>query len=110
MPELPEVETMVRGLRPALVGRTLRAVEVLDDFLLQGCDAAEFERRAGGAAVEAVGRRGKWVVIALGQDRGLIVIQPRMSGGFRHGPEEAPGHPRLAFRLAETGGVVWYCD
>ena len=37
MPELPEVETMVRGLRPALVGRTLRRVEVLDPFLLHGC-------------------------------------------------------------------------
>ena len=34
MPELPEVETMVRGLRPALSGRTLRAVTVHDPSLL----------------------------------------------------------------------------
>ena len=39
MPELPEVETMVRGLRPALLGRTLRRVEVLDPFLVHGCPA-----------------------------------------------------------------------
>ncbi len=35
MPELPEVETMVRGLRPALTGRKLRRLEVLDPSLIQ---------------------------------------------------------------------------
>ena len=47
MPELPEVETMVRGLRPALDGRLLRDVRVHDPFLLQGGTAEEFEGRAG---------------------------------------------------------------
>src|SRR5262245_43461769 len=75
MPELPEVETMVRGLRPALVGRTLRDVVVHDAFLLQGCSAEEFQGWARGARVERVDRRGKWVVIALAGHRGIIVIQ-----------------------------------
>src|SRR5262245_8712272 len=99
MPELPEVETMVRGLRPALLGRTLLDVVVHDPFLLQGCAAAEFERRARGAAVERVDRRGKWVVIALAGHRGIIVIQPRMTGGFSLVRPERVDHIRLSFRL-----------
>src|SRR4051794_16213806 len=49
MPELPEVETMVRGLRPALEGSTVRAVTVHDPFLLQEVDAEQFARRVAGA-------------------------------------------------------------
>src|SRR5438045_3391163 len=82
MPELPEVETMVRGLRPALEGRLVERIEVHDPFLIQGCEAAEFERRGRKVVVAEVTRRGKWVVILLADHRGLIVIQPRMTGGF----------------------------
>ena len=55
MPELPEVETMVRGLRPALLGRTIEQTRVHDPFLLQGCDAREFARRGRKVQVEEVG-------------------------------------------------------
>ena len=110
MPELPEVETMVRGLRPALDGRTIEALEVRDPSLLQNCPAEALSRQARDAPVEAVGRRGKWVVIALGGGRGIIVIQPRMTGGFRLVDPERPEHVRLEFRLAGPPGSVWYCD
>jgi formamidopyrimidine-DNA glycosylase len=110
MPELPEVETMVRGLRPALEGQTIRAIEVRDSFLLQGCQPAELERRGKGAEVRSVGRRGKWVVIALGGRRGLIVIQPRMTGGFWLVPPARPEHVRMTFRLRGSDATVWYCD
>src|SRR4051812_710299 len=110
MPELPEVETMVRGLRPALEGRTLLDVEVHDPFLLQGCGAREFRRRTRGACVERVDRRGKWVIIALAGPRGIIVIQPRMTGGFWLVSPERRDHIRLSFRLDGSCADVWYCD
>jgi formamidopyrimidine-DNA glycosylase len=110
MPELPEVETMVRGLRPALCGRTISRLVVHDPFLLEGCSAEEIERRGGGAKVEAVERRGKWVVIALGGRRGLIVIQPRMTGGFWLVPPERPEHVRVSFLLKRPEQTVWFCD
>lgn len=110
MPELPEVETMVRGLRPALEGRTIRALRVRDPSLLQGGTAREFARRGRGALVADVGRRGKWVVIALGDGRGLIVIQPRMTGSFWLVAPERPEHVRLSIEVDGTPGVVWYCD
>src|SRR5438067_1383181 len=110
MPELPEVETMVRGLRPAMSGRTVRRLEVLDPFLLQGCSAAALSRRGRGARVVDVTRRGKWVVLELADHRGIIVIQPRMSGGFWLVDPQRPDHIRLAFHLDEPRATVWYCD
>jgi formamidopyrimidine-DNA glycosylase len=110
MPELPEVETMVRGLRPVLAGRRLRVVRIEDPFLLQGCEAGEFTARVGGAPVAAVERRGKWVVIALGEHRGLIVIQPRMTGGFWLVAPARPDHVRLTFHVEGREEPVWYCD
>ena len=110
MPELPEVETMVRGLRPTLQGRTIEIASVLDPFLLQGVTAEEFERRVSGAGVRSVGRRGKWVVIELIIDRGYIVIQPRMTGGFWLIPPERPEHIRVTFALRGPEQSVWFCD
>ncbi len=110
MPELPEVETMVRGLRPAMEGRRLLSATVSDPFLLHGVRADDFESRAAGAPIGRVLRRGKWVVIELGSDRGLIVIQPRMTGGFWLVPPDRPAHVRLTFQMEGPGGTVWFCD
>ncbi|GAC1468303.1 MAG: bifunctional DNA-formamidopyrimidine glycosylase/DNA-(apurinic or apyrimidinic site) lyase [Isosphaeraceae bacterium] len=110
MPELPEVETMVRGLRPAMEGRYIRQARVLDPFLLQPQTPREFTRRLRGALVHAVDRRGKWVVISLAHQRGIIVIQPRMTGGFWLVPPRRPDHVRLMFQMDGTCGIVWFCD
>ncbi|WP_337173381.1 bifunctional DNA-formamidopyrimidine glycosylase/DNA-(apurinic or apyrimidinic site) lyase [Paludisphaera sp.] len=109
MPELPEVETMVRGLRPALEGRRLASAELHDPSMLLGCTSEELAARCVGAVVSGVGRRGKWVVVELA-DAGLIVIQPRMTGGFRLVEPDRPGHVRLTFRLASPDASIWFCD
>jgi formamidopyrimidine-DNA glycosylase len=110
MPELPEVETMVRGLRPVLEGNVLRKVCVLDSLLLGSSDAVEFEHRGSGATVAGVVRRGKWVVISLARQRGLIVIQPRMTGGFWLVPPPRPDHVRLTLHPNGPRDTVWFCD
>jgi formamidopyrimidine-DNA glycosylase len=110
MPELPEVETMVRGLRPAMTGRSLSRIEVLDALLLQGCSAGQLARAGRGATVSEVGRRGKWVVVTLADHRGIIVIQPRMTGGFWLKKPERASHIRLVFHLDKPRAMVWYCD
>ncbi len=110
MPELPEVETMVRGLRPAMAGRTIRAVKVVDPFLLDQCTSGQFEKQTRGAVVGSVGRRGKWVVIGLEADRGIIVIQPRMTGGFWLVAPPSEDHVRLTFEIGGTGQIIWFCD
>jgi formamidopyrimidine-DNA glycosylase len=110
VPELPEVETMVRGLRPAMVGRKLRRVELLDPFLLHGCPEEELARRGRGATVNEVVRRGKWVVVTLADTKGIIVIQPRMTGSFWLKKPDRPGDIRLVFHLANPNAMVWFCD
>jgi formamidopyrimidine-DNA glycosylase len=110
MPELPEVETMVRGIRPALRGNVLSRIEVQDAHLLQGCDAKELERLGRGATVSDVTRRGKWVVLHLGGSAGIIVIQPRMTGGFWLVSPTRPEHIRLTFHIEGPHPTVWFCD
>src|SRR4051812_44990847 len=110
MPELPEVETMVRGLRPAMAGSRITSLEAHDPKMLPGCTPGELADRCAGAVVAEVGRRGKWVVIALEGTGGIIVIQPRMTGGFWLVPPDRPAHVRLTFRMEGPREAVWYCD
>ena len=78
MPELPEVETVARGLRGALAGRTITAVTVFWPRTVACLGVDEFERRIVGRRVVSTGRRGKYVVIGL--DRGYLLIHLKMSG------------------------------
>jgi formamidopyrimidine-DNA glycosylase len=79
MPELPEVETVAGGLRASLVGRTVVGVEVRWARSVVPPDPAAFARRLAAQAVTGVGRRGKWVVIALsGGD--TLLVHLRMTG------------------------------
>ena len=110
MPELPEVETMVRGLRPVLQGRRLVGIRILDPLLLSAGKRELVEQATLGASVRAVSRRGKWVVIDLGSIRGSIVIQPRMTGGFWLVPPDRPDHVRLLFEVKGRREPVWFCD
>ncbi len=110
MPELPEVETMVRGVRPVLVGRRLERLEIIDPFLVRVVSAADLEEKARGALISSVDRRGKAVVVGLGPSGGFIVIHPRMTGGFWLVPPERPEHVRLIFRIADEGEMVWFRD
>jgi formamidopyrimidine-DNA glycosylase len=49
-------------------------------------------------------------VFTLAGDRGLIVIQPRMTGTFWLVEPARPEHIRLTFRLAKSDTRIWYCD
>ena len=80
MPELPEVETMVRDIRPALVGRTFGRVSLSHDDILRGVTRRRLIRRLTGATVQAVSRRAKHAVIDLGDVR--LVVQPGMTGSL----------------------------
>ena len=83
MPELPEVESIVRGLRPLLVGRTIVSAEVMWARSV-ACPAAEqFSANVAGRRMESVGRRGKYVVIGL--DAGYLLFHLKMSGRLRWG-------------------------
>jgi formamidopyrimidine-DNA glycosylase len=80
MPELPEVETIVRDIRPALLGRTIRQARLSHDDVLRGVTRRRLIRRLTGATIGRVFRRAKHAVLELDSDR--LVIQPGMTGSL----------------------------
>jgi len=110
MPELPEVETVARGLRASLVGRTIVGMEIRWARSVVPPDPAAFARRLTGQAVTDVGRRGKWVVIALsGGD--TLLVHLRMTGQLVLGPRGCPDarHVRVLFSL-DDGRSLRFSD
>jgi formamidopyrimidine-DNA glycosylase len=79
MPELPEVETVARGLCAALTGHTITGAKVLWARSVASSEPDAFTRRIAGQTVIDVGRRGKWIVMALSNGDALLV-HLRMSG------------------------------
>ncbi|RMD87787.1 MAG: bifunctional DNA-formamidopyrimidine glycosylase/DNA-(apurinic or apyrimidinic site) lyase [Alphaproteobacteria bacterium] len=82
MPELPEVETVCRGLRPLLEGRRIAAVEVRRHDLRRPVPA-DLAHRLEGRRIEAVRRRAKYGLVALSGGSTLL-FHLGMSGRFRH--------------------------
>ena len=82
MPELPEVETMVRDLRPRVVGHRLDRVRLSHDDILRGVTRPALLKGLRGATVRAVTRRAKHAVLDLGGRR--LVVQPGMTGNLIH--------------------------
>jgi len=78
MPELPEVESVIRGLRDDLIGRQLLGLECHWERTLQNCSPATFDERIQGRVVSKLSRRGKYIVIHT--DQSALVIHLRMTG------------------------------
>jgi len=100
MPELPEVETIARGLREPLVGRQVTAVRVGWGNLIAKCSVEEFKRRLVGQKVLDVKRRGKYLIFALSNGASLIV-HLRMTGrlSIKNSDDEPDKHDHLIFEL-----------
>jgi formamidopyrimidine-DNA glycosylase len=116
MPELPEVETTCRGIRPHVEGRVLNALTVRNPRLRLPLPA-ELPPRIAGLTLRTVGRRAKYLL--LGFDPGTVIVHLGMSGSLRVvRSDESPGaHDHVDFvfggqalRLRDPrrfGMVVW---
>ena len=99
MPELPEVETTVRGLRPVIEGRRLVSVEARRPDLRRAFPP-DLRQRLTGATVTALGRRAKYGLI--GTDRGdTLVFHLGMSGRWRIEPAELGPHDHFLLETDE---------
>lgn len=79
MPELPEVESTARQLRSQVLGATIRSVQVFSDRIIHASDTASFVHNLSGKTIEAVRRRGKYLLLDLSDDY-LLVLHRRMTG------------------------------
>jgi len=117
MPELPEVETVRRGLTPAMQGKRIDRLEVnREDLRFPFPD--QFRQRVEGARITHMGRRAKFLVTELSTDEALI-MHLGMSGRFtvdnaatadlHHDPGTNPAHDHVVFHM-ETGATITYND
>ena len=116
MPELPEVETVRRGLAPAMEGARIKKVEVRDRRLRWPI-AKDFEKRVTGQKVEGLGRRAKYLLADLSSGD-VLVMHLGMSGSFRVGRDARPGvyyherskstsHDHVVFHLSNGEAVTF---
>jgi formamidopyrimidine-DNA glycosylase len=108
VPELPEVETVVRDLRPRLVGRKVGAVEVGNKALRKPWDPA-WGPLIIGRRIKGVRRRGKWILIDLGQDL-VLVVHLGMTGQLTVAPATAERETHTHLILALGRGQLRFRD
>ncbi len=107
MPELPEVETTVRGLEPVLLGARLARVDVRRADLRRAIPV-DLRQRLTGARVIGLSRRAKYGII--GTDRGTsLIFHLGMSGRWRVDAGDIGAHDHLILET-ETGRVLALCD
>ncbi len=109
MPELPEVETVRRGLEPAMTGRRLtRVVARRPDLRFPLPDG--FGQRLTGRRIKSVERRAKFLLLPLDNDD-VLIAHLGMSGSFRLSPASfaTEKHDHVIFCL-DDGGEIHFND
>src|SRR5580693_386516 len=114
MPELPEVETMVRGIRPFVEGRTVKAVVRCRCSCKPISIRPRFEllaKRLVGRRIDSVRRLGKRVVLCVA-DGSAVVIEPRMTGLMLLSDPPDRDHLRIEWQFAGRAefNSLWMWD
>ena len=114
MPELPEVETVRRGLSDSVVGARIESARVRHPRAIRRHELGrrDFVDRVAGYEILAVRRRGKflwWQLAARDQPQLALIAHLGMSGQFRLTDKQrvVDRHARATFRLADTRTVVF---
>lgn len=126
MPELPEVETVVRQLEPEVEGKRIEALEVLDPRWSRPVPPRRLGEEVGGSRVAGLHRRGKYILMRLEGERTLVmhlrmtgnlilvegedVLDPSEGRRLYEGERSTSArHLRARFRL-EDGRELWFTD
>ncbi len=114
MPELPEVETVVRLLREPLLGRRIEGTRVHWERTLGGLSKRRFSHAVRGTTIERVWRRAKYLVFDLARDgaaAGSLVGHLRMTGRMHIEPAVREDDPYLRVRLdLDDGTCLTFVD
>ena len=108
MPELPEVEHVVRALRPRIVGRQIIATQITLPKLITPTSPSLFNRKLKGSTITGVSRRGKFILIELDNDR-VLAVHLRMTGKFLYlgVDDELPKHAHAIFYFDNERRLVF---
>jgi len=112
VPELPEAETIVRGLREHVLGERIRRVQIVHADVLRE-PKSRFVSKLRGRRIESVDRRGKNVLLRLDRER-VLAVNLGMTGRLlpfaqRPAHTERPTHPAVSLGF-ESGGILVFND
>ena len=106
MPELPEVETVRRGLEKLILGKTIQSVEVKYPKMIQ-MDLDAFRQDLLGQEIRSMRRRGKYLLFYL-TDK-VLISHLRMEGKYLFYPDAVPErkHAHVFFQMTDGGTLVY---
>lgn len=108
MPELPEVETVRRGLEKLILGKKISSVDISYPKMIK-TDFGQFQKELPGQVVESMGRRGKYLLFHLSDK--VLISHLRMEGKYFYYPDEIPPRKHAhVFIHFEDGGTLVYED
>jgi len=99
MPEKPEVITVVKSLKPRIIGKKITDCNVYWDNIIAFPTTMEFKKNILNQKIKDISTRGKWIVLTL--DKDALLIHLRMEGKFffRKKGEEISKHEHVEFIL-----------
>ena len=108
MPELPEVETVRRGLEKLILGKKISNIDIRYPKMIK-TDLPEFQKEMPGQVIQSMGRRGKYLLFYLSDN--VLISHLRMEGKYFYYPDQVPerkhAHVLIYF---EDGGTLVYED
>ncbi|MDN5293068.1 MAG: formamidopyrimidine-DNA glycosylase [Eubacteriales bacterium] len=110
LPELPEVETVVRTLRNILLGQKIAGVNIFRPEVVKEPEAKSFSSLLAGREITALRRRGKFILLSLSGDQ-VLVIHLRMTGRLviSKKEEKHPPHTHVIINL-DDGRELRFID
>ena len=108
MPELPEVETVRRGLEKLILGKKITSIDIRYPKMIK-TDLDQFQKKLPGQVVKSMGRRGKYLLFYL-TDK-VLISHLRMEGKYFYYPDQVPERKHAhVFIHFEDGGTLVYED
>ena len=108
MPELPEVETVRRGLEKLILGKNIASLDIRYPKMIK-TDLDQFQKELPGQVVKSMGRRGKYLLFYL-TDK-VLISHLRMEGKYFYYPDQVPERKHAhVFIHFEDGGTLVYED
>jgi formamidopyrimidine-DNA glycosylase len=105
MPELPEVETIRRGVLPRVKGATIREVEIIDHRNIKKIKPAEFKKKVVGQKILDIERRAKYQLFKLASGN-YLVFHLGMTGRMLFSPDK---YVKVSFKLS-NGRTLYFSD
>lgn len=108
MPELPEVETVVRTLRPLMIGKTIHAVDIFHPSMIRP-SVALFEKKVLHNTIQEIRRLGKFILFFF-QDETVLVSHLRMEGKYieqKDWDKPRSRFARLVFRFQDHTSMIY---